>query len=691
MALSQNDINEINQLIADYIGENKTSVSQLPEASTLAGLWILGVSAGASVKASMELLQGLDGKSAEMRKTGSEIQWRVTGGTWAKLIDVDDIRGYKTMLQKTSTEIQWKYENDANWQTLLEIADLKGDQGDNIELNKSATHVQWRVVGAGNWINLIALSDLAGEAGKNIEIGVSGDYIQWRVIGAPDWTNLIATSELKGAKGDAFTYSDFTPSQLEGLKGNTGASIEMNISATHVQWRVVGSSTWINLIALSELKGTKGDDAKEVEFQKTATHLQWRRVGGTWVNLILLDDLKGNKGDYGKEVQLQKTSTHLQWRLEGGSWANLVALADLKGDTGAVPIISVGTVQTVAPGGQSSAEFVTDGVDGNGVQKYKLNLVLVQGATGSVGSIETVTVAFTQAGTRTNINTGDTFATLFGKIKKWFADLGTLAFKSSVLKTDLESSVQTSLGKADTALQSESDPTVPSWAKQTNKPSYAATEVGALPSSHNTDNSAHSDIRSEVAAVRLIAEGALVGYALDTVAAMNSWIAIPANKAKLKIGNSLFIRALDVPDYWWDGAQALMQESEKVDLTGYLLSSVAASTYVAKESGKSLMTDAERTKLTNIQAGATNLSLGETSATAYRGDRGKTAYDHSQSTHAPSNAQKNSDITKEEIEAKLTGAITSHTHNTYMEAAKIQVVASLPSSPDSSTFYFIPE
>lgn len=50
-------------------------------------------------------------------------------------------------------------------------------------------------------------------------------------------------------------------------------------------------------------------------------------------------------------------------------------------------------------------------------------------------------------------------------------------------KTDLAADVQTSLGKADTALQSftETDPTVPSWAKQSTKPSYTAQEVGALP------------------------------------------------------------------------------------------------------------------------------------------------------------------------------------------------------------------
>ena len=57
-----------------------------------------------------------------------------------------------------------------------------------------------------------------------------------------------------------------------------------------------------------------------------------------------------------------------------------------------------------------------------------------------------------------------------------------------------------------------------------------------------------------------------------------------------------------------------------------------------------------------------SIALGETSATAYRGDRGKIAYDHSQVAHAPSDAQKNSDITKAEIEAKLTGVISTHTH-----------------------------
>lgn len=61
--------------------------------------------------------------------------------------------------------------------------------------------------------------------------------------------------------------------------------------------------------------------------------------------------------------------------------------------------------------------------------------------------------------------------------------LGTYSKPSGgIPATDLESAVQASLNKANTALQSytETDPTVPSWAKASSKPSYSASEVGAV-------------------------------------------------------------------------------------------------------------------------------------------------------------------------------------------------------------------
>ena len=44
---------------------------------------------------------------------------------------------------------------------------------------------------------------------------------------------------------------------------------------------------------------------------------------------------------------------------------------------------------------------------------------------------------------------------------------------------------------------------------------------------------------------------------------------------------------------------------------------------------------------TDQYTGTSNLALGSSSSTAYRGDRGTTAYDHSQATHAPSGAEVN--------------------------------------------------
>ena len=96
------------------------------------------------------------------------------------------------------------------------------------------------------------------------------------------------------------------------------------------------------------------------------------------------------------------------------------------------------------------------------------------------GDGSNVTAAFTADSTRANIATGEKLSVLFGKIAKWLADLGSLAFKSTVAKSDLANDVQTSLSKADSALQSytETDPTVPEWAKAETKPGYSKSEVG---------------------------------------------------------------------------------------------------------------------------------------------------------------------------------------------------------------------
>lgn len=115
------------------------------------------------------------------------------------------------------------------------------------------------------------------------------------------------------------------------------------------------------------------------------------------------------------------------------------------------------------------------------------------------GDASSVTVTFTAPNKRETIVSGETFNTIAGKILKYMNDFGSCAFKSMILKEDLAPSVKSSLEKADTALQSytESDPTVPAWAKAPTKPTYTAAEVGALSLDDANNNFAKkSDITS---------------------------------------------------------------------------------------------------------------------------------------------------------------------------------------------------
>ena len=107
-------------------------------------------------------------------------------------------------------------------------------------------------------------------------------------------------------------------------------------------------------------------------------------------------------------------------------------------------------------------------------------------------------------------------------------------------------------------------------------------------------------------------------------------------------------------------------------LTNYTHPTSHSATMITEDSTHRFVTDSEKSSWNN----KSNLALGTTSTTAFRGDYGNTAYTHSQSTHAPSNAQKNSDITKAEIEAKLTGDIATHTHSQYATKTEISNISS---------------
>ena len=68
------------------------------------------------------------------------------------------------------------------------------------------------------------------------------------------------------------------------------------------------------------------------------------------------------------------------------------------------------------------------------------------------GDGSNVTAAFTAASTRANVATGEKLSVLFGKIAKWLADLGWLAFKDTVTTNDVSAGIKESLSRADSAV-----------------------------------------------------------------------------------------------------------------------------------------------------------------------------------------------------------------------------------------------
>lgn len=162
-------------------------------------------------------------------------------------------------------------------------------------------------------------------------------------------------------------------------------------------------------------------------------------LGRLWAQIILKLNSKVPDGGTTGQV-LKKTETGTEWADAPQTVTIPETTELLKGD-GAGGVAASTTDATPTQGS-------TNPVQSGGVYTALADKL------DKTGDGSNVTAAFTAASSRANIATGEKLSVLFGKIAKWFSDLGSLAFKSTVAKTDLASGVQTSLDLADTALQS---------------------------------------------------------------------------------------------------------------------------------------------------------------------------------------------------------------------------------------------
>ena len=167
----------------------------------------------------------------------------------------------------------------------------------------------------------------------------------------------------------------------------------------------------------------------------------------------------------------------------------------------------------------------------------------------------------------------------------------------------------------------ETDPTVPDWAKALEKPTYTAAEVHALPDTYtppvdatlseiSTNPVQNKAITAKLSEVEAIAKGRATGYVFDTETDMRIWIA--ANASVLNIGDNLYIRATDVPDYWWDGTAAQPLETQRVDLTEYAKKSeVPVIDPTVTQSGQAADAAAVREELSSLSEEIANIPSGK--------------------------------------------------------------------------------
>jgi len=110
------------------------------------------------------------------------------------------------------------------------------------------------------------------------------------------------------------------------LKGNKGDAATIAVSSTVIASAPGSAPAVVNdgteYAAILKFTLPSGQN---VEFQKSSTHIQWRVVGTVnWANLVPLTDIKGDN------VSMQMSATHVQYQVGSAGWINLISIAALQ-------------------------------------------------------------------------------------------------------------------------------------------------------------------------------------------------------------------------------------------------------------------------------------------------------------------------------------------------------------------------
>ena len=354
-----------------------------------------------------------------------------------------------------------------------------------------------------------------------------------------------------------------------------------------------------------------GQNAREIELQKSETHIQWRYVGEeVWRDLVALNDIKGDAGDKGDKgdrglpvsININEINyTHQDGIITLPNYPNKTS--DLENDAGFITSADIDTTQNHVHTNKSSLDKITEQKltswdsksDFSGSYNDltdKPNIPSVVGlATESYVNTKVAGIVDSAPETLNTLNelsialgNDPNFATTVAN------QIGTKADKSHNHNTDYASKSSEHNHANKTTLDKINDSKIANW-----NDAYTHSQIA-----HDYAHSTHDHNASQITE--------MTGYAKPPTTS-----AIAATDS-LNVAIGKLEKALDEKQASGSYAPA----SHTSDAVAHI-------------------TDNERAKW-NAKS---NLTLGTTSSTAFRGDQGLIAYDHSQVAHAPANAEQN--------------------------------------------------
>ena len=344
----------------------------------------------------------------------------------------------------------------------------------------------------------------------------------WYLWSVADSSYVDTGVNARGPKGDPFTYDDFTPEQLEALTGPQGVTFTPTVSPEGViYWENDGgreNPQAVNIMGPQGIQGEPGaPGADGLTFTPSVSSdgvISWANNGGaanpSSVNIKGPQGEQGIQGEQGVQGETGATFTPsvssdgiISWTNDKGkenpTSVNIrgpQGIQGVQGETGATG--SKGDTGTTFTPAVSSEGIISWTNDDNKENPEPRNIrgpqgeQGIQGETGPSGFSPVIVVSSITGGHQVSIT--DASGTQSFDVMDGAGSVQSVNDKTGVVVLTAE---DVGALPSDTVIPTvpsnisafnndvgyitiETDPTVPAWAKASNKPEYSASEIGAI-------------------------------------------------------------------------------------------------------------------------------------------------------------------------------------------------------------------